>query len=111
MRKPSKVTLHVLPTKITADVVEGCIRNEAYFVFPNTVHTVCCLTLDNGFTVIGENACVSHENWDKEMGEQEARKKAIDKVWMLQGFLLAEFGLMNLSAGEVVGEAEEDTHL
>jgi hypothetical protein len=52
--------------------------------------TFCVLVLRNGFTVTGESACVSPENFDAEIGRRIARQKAIDKVWMLEGYLLRE---------------------
>jgi hypothetical protein len=52
--------------------------------------TFCVLTLRNGFTVTGESACVSPENFDAEIGRKIARGKAVDKVWMLEGYLLRE---------------------
>lgn len=47
--------------------------------------TFCVLTLDNGFTVTGESACASPENFDAEIGRNIARSNAIQKIWMLEG--------------------------
>ena len=52
--------------------------------------TFCVLTLRNGFTVTGESACASPENFDAELGRKIARKNAIDKVWPLMGYALKE---------------------
>jgi hypothetical protein len=52
--------------------------------------TICALTLKNGFTVIGESACVSAESFDYEIGYKIARKNAVDKVWALMGYALKE---------------------
>ena len=52
--------------------------------------TFCVLVLHNGFTVTGESACVSRENFDAEIGRKVARENAISKVWPLLGFLLKE---------------------
>lgn len=52
--------------------------------------TLCVLVLRNGFTVTGESACASPENYDAETGRKIARKNAIDKVWPLEGYLLKE---------------------
>jgi len=46
--------------------------------------TFCVLVLRNGFTVTGESACASPENFDAELG----RKIAIQKVWPLMGYEL-----------------------
>lgn len=48
--------------------------------------TFCVLMLKNGFTVTGESACVSPENFDAEIGRKIARQNAIDKIWPLMGY-------------------------
>ena len=52
--------------------------------------TFCVLTLRNGFTVTGESACASPENFNSEIGRRIARENAVSKVWPLLGFLLKE---------------------
>src|SRR5690554_4756646 len=52
--------------------------------------TFCVLVLKNGFTVTGESACVSSENFDAEVGRQVARQKAVEKIWPLMGYALRE---------------------
>lgn len=50
--------------------------------------TFCVLTLRNGFTVTGESACASPENFDAEIGRRIARDNAVAKVWPLMGYEL-----------------------
>lgn len=50
--------------------------------------TFCVLVLKNGFTVTGESACASPENFDAEIGRKIARQNAIQKVWPLMGYAL-----------------------
>ena len=52
--------------------------------------TFCVLVLRNGFTVTGESACASPENFDAELGRKIARQKAVEKIWPLLGFALKE---------------------
>lgn len=52
--------------------------------------TFCVLVLRNGFTVTGESACASRENFDAEIGRKIARQNAIAKVWPLLGFRLRD---------------------
>jgi hypothetical protein len=52
--------------------------------------TFCVLVLRNGFTVTGESACVSPENFDAQIGRDVARKNAIEKIWPLMGYALKE---------------------
>lgn len=52
--------------------------------------TFCVLVLKNGFTVTGESACASPENFDPEIGRQNARQNAEQKVWPLMGYALKQ---------------------
>lgn len=52
--------------------------------------TFCVLVLENGFTVTGESACASPENFDAEIGRKIARDNAVQKIWMLEGYLLKQ---------------------
>jgi len=54
------------------------------------VLTVCVLTLQNGFTVTGESACASPENYDQQIGEKIAKENAREKIWALEGYLLKQ---------------------
>jgi len=50
--------------------------------------TFCVLVLRNGFTVTGESACASPENFDAEIGRKIARANAVQKIWPLMGYEL-----------------------
>ena len=52
--------------------------------------TFCVLVLRNGFTVTGESACASPENFDAALGRKIARANAVNKVWPLMGYALKE---------------------
>ena len=52
--------------------------------------TFCVLRLENGFTVTGESACASKENFNEEIGRKIARQNAVAKIWALEGYLLKE---------------------
>lgn len=52
--------------------------------------TICVLVLKNGFTVTGESACASPENFDAQIGRDLARQNARQKIWALEGYLLKE---------------------
>lgn len=70
--------------------IERAIAEEKYHVFPGTTLTVCCLILRNGFSVTGESACASPENFDPEIGRAIAYTKAKEKIWALEGYLLRQ---------------------
>lgn len=76
--------------RLTPARIDAAIFSEDYHVFPGSNLTVCCLTLQNGFTVTGESACVSAANFDAERGRKIARGHARDKIWQLEGYLLRD---------------------
>ena len=59
---------------------------------PTPLHllTFCVLVLQNGFTVTGESACASPENFDAAIGRKIARENAVNKIWPLLGFRLRD---------------------
>jgi hypothetical protein len=77
-------------TRLTPALIDAVIVGEQYHVFEGTTLTVCCLTLENGFTVTGESAAASLANFDREIGEKIARENAREKVWQLEGYLLKQ---------------------
>lgn len=102
--------------RVTPDDVESNIYREFYFTAEhgfrgseaalesftrlNDIHpqdpptaslgllTFCVLLLRNGFTVTGESACASPENFDAEIGRKIARANAVQKIWPLMGYEL-----------------------
>jgi len=50
--------------------------------------TICVLVLANGFTVTGESACASPENFDATIGAKLAKDHARGKIWPLEGYRL-----------------------
>lgn len=57
-------------------------------LLPLRLLTFCVLVLKNGFTVTGESACASPENFDAEIGKRVARENAKNKIWPLMGYEL-----------------------
>lgn len=57
---------------------------------PLSLLTFCVLVLRNGFTVTGESACASPENFNADIGRRIARQNAVKKVWPLMGYALKE---------------------
>ncbi len=92
--------------RITPADIEANIVSEHYFTADDGVNgasgdrvrygaehplgllTFCVLVLRTGFTVTGESACVSPENFNAELGREIARKKAVEKIWPLMGYAL-----------------------
>ena len=76
--------------RITPSRLEEVIVSEQFHVFPGTTFTTCLLTLENGYTVVGESACASPENFNAELGRKIARENAKNKIWQLEGYLLKQ---------------------
>ena len=92
--------------RITPADIEANIASEHYFTASQAlvgetrgpewqatpkeldVLTFCVLVLGNGFTVTGESACASPENFDAELGRKIARANAVQKIWPLMGYSL-----------------------
>lgn len=95
--------------RVTPQDIEANIASEVYFTAAEAANwaggvppmegfrekyaaleclTFCVLILRNGFTVTGESACASPENFDAEIGRKIARENAINKVWPLMGYEL-----------------------
>ena len=68
----------------------GSLNAEQMRPIPTALHllTFCVLVLKNGFTVTGESACASPENFDAEVGRKIARANAVNKIWPLMGYEL-----------------------
>lgn len=87
--------------RVTPQQIEDTISGEYFFTaakategcpqFPSLgCLTFCVLVLKNGFTVTGESACASPENFNKDLGERIARTNAVQKIWALEGYALRE---------------------
>lgn len=83
MREKGLNAPRVLPAHIDASIVA-----EQFLQPAGTTLTICVLTLFNGFTVTGESAAASPENFDAEIGRRIARANAREKIWPLAGYLL-----------------------
>lgn len=70
--------------------IDKVIVAAQYYRFPGTTLTVCAITLRNGFTVTGESAAASAENFDQNIGEKIAFDNARAKIWPLEGYLLRQ---------------------
>jgi len=105
-----KVAPRVTPADIEANIASehyftardgrrGALYEETYVgrerpvvdnsdLLPLGLLTFCVLVLRNGFTVTGESACASPENFDAEIGRKIARQNAVQKIWPLMGYEL-----------------------
>jgi hypothetical protein len=76
---------------VGSTIENGQVFNDAHrnqIPGPMGLLTFCVLLLENGFTVTGESACASPENFDAEIGQKVARANAVQKIWPLMGYEL-----------------------
>lgn len=73
--------------------------------------TFCVLVLRNGFTVTGESACASPENFDAEIGRKIARQNAEQKIWPLMGYALKERLHQSTQPAQVPQATTREQHL
>jgi hypothetical protein len=76
--------------RISLDHIKAKVVDEYYHQPKGTTLTLCVLTLQNGFTVSGESACASPDNFDIGLGRKLAHDNALNKIWQLEGYLLRE---------------------
>lgn len=92
--------------KVTIQSIEAKVKGCEYICPAGGTMTICVLTLENGFQVTGESACVSIQNFNADLGQEFARKAAIEKIWALEGYLMKQ--AMELDSAKVPAELASD---
>lgn len=83
-------TQEPIPNKLsTGDILDTVVKAD-YWRLGDSTTTVCQLTLKNGYTVLGQSACIDPLEFNKTIGEKVAWENALDKVWDLEGYLLKQ---------------------
>lgn len=77
--------------RVTLDSMKAKITDEE-FLHPRTMPhmTICVLTTDNGFALVGKSTPADPENFDQELGEKFAFEDALRQMWPLEAYLLRE---------------------
>ena len=76
--------------RLTPKDIDNAIYEYTFTTLPSGKVMVCEITLKNGFTVRGEAATVSKENFNEEIGKTISLKNAREKIWELEGYLLQQ---------------------
>lgn len=83
--------------RVTQDHIDQlhCSLRVLTHHFPGTTCTVAVAALPDGFVVgVGHSACISAANFDVDIGEQIAKRNALnaarEKLWELEGYALRE---------------------
>lgn len=81
-----------MANKLTPEILEDMI--EAHTVYYHGTLTICVLDLKNGATVIGQSNVIDPGNYDASIGEEMARKDAVNKIWQLEGYACKTRGFL-----------------
>lgn len=75
---------------VTKEQISQIMSDSKQEVFHRIFDKQCIvvLLLPNGFTLVGESACVDPSNYDEEIGYEIAMKDIEKQLWMLEGYLL-----------------------
>lgn len=77
------------PTTVTEEGLKELIDSVEYYrPMLNGSFMTCYIRLKNGFVVTGESCPVDPSRFDLKVGSDLAYKKAFEKLWMLEGYLL-----------------------
>ena len=78
-----------MKTHVEKADIEARIKDVEYARGPGNI-THCYITMCNGYVVLGESACVDPAKYDEAIGRKYAYEDAFEKLWALEGYLLAE---------------------
>lgn len=79
---------------VTKEQIEKILKESKYEAFHRVFEKQCIVValLPNGFTIVGESACVDPKNYEESIGYELALEKIEDQLWMLEGYLLQNGG-------------------
>ena len=73
---------------LTKEHIDSIIAGSTFRV--STVDnktTIVIATLPNGFQIVESSSCVDPDNYDVDIGRENAMKRIVDKVWELEGYV------------------------
>lgn len=77
--------------RVSLDSIVNKIVHEDYEHPTRHPHmTLCIVTTDNGYIVIGKSVPADPENFDEALGKKFAKEDAIRQLWPLEAYLLRE---------------------
>ncbi len=72
--------------RVKPEDLEAQVKDVSYF--RDGTLTVCVVTTQNGFKLVGESACAHPDLYNEELGQKLARENAMRKLWPLMGYEL-----------------------
>jgi|SRR5271157_2726074 len=78
---------------VTEEGIKNKIKNVEYIFKEFT--TICLITMENEFVVMGMTAPADPMNYEREIGKRYAYDNAFRQLWQLEGYLLRETIMKN----------------
>lgn len=91
-KKIENMTAKVVAPTITEEYIAEIMENSEFEI--HTVFDKCTIVscrLPNGFVITESSACVSHENYNEDIGVDICMEKIANKVWELEGYRLQQW--------------------
>lgn len=76
--------------RITPKQINTLMEEAEYLEFHKVFGKQCVVVakLKNGFTIVGESACIDPNNYDPKIGFSLAKQRIEQKLWELEGYAL-----------------------
>lgn len=75
---------------VTLEGITAKVKEVSYTFLADGRTTVCQITMENGFTVLGSSSCVDARNFNVADGQKYSYENAFNKTWELEGYLLRQ---------------------
>ena len=77
--------------RVTLESMIAKIVNEEYIHPESIPHmTICVLTTENGYALVGKSVPADPENFDETLGQKFAKEDALRQMWGLEAYLMRE---------------------
>lgn len=82
----------MMSNTITEKHIDDLFNQMEFETFHRVFGKQCLIVakLPNGFTVVGESACVDPTNYNEQIGAEIALKRIKEKIWELEGYKLQD---------------------
>lgn len=80
----------LVQNKVTKKQIDD-ILDKAEFHIEHRIFGKQCIivaSLENGFTIVGESACVEASNYEETIGVELAMERIRERLWELEGYRL-----------------------
>lgn len=74
---------------VTKEYIDSIVENTNFEILTKGGKTTIVIaTLPNGFMLVESSGCVDPTNYDEQIGYEICRRKIIDRIWLLEGYVL-----------------------